>query len=179
MRILRAMLSADRRGRTAAATIITAAFVLILAALARAPYQPRGGDDALLRFSWRLPAPAHEDCRRRTADELEALPSHMRTPEVCERVVARYAMVTQIADAPADTVALKGGGVKGDRPLFVLFDRPMDPGRHRVRVALTRSSPGAPPEPIAALDTVLVMQRGHVQLVTLEPETRRLVVRSR
>ncbi len=29
------------------------------------------------------------------------------------------------------------------------------------------------------LDTAVVMRPGHVQLVTLEPETRRMVVRSR
>lgn len=162
-----------------AAVGMTSAFVLLLAGLARAPYQPRGSDEALLRFSWRLPAPVREDCRRRTADELEALPPHMRTAEVCERVVARYAMVTQIGDGAADTIALRGGGVKGDRPLFVLLDRPLEPGRHPVRVTLTRSIPGAASEPLAALDTVLAMRPGHVQLVTLEPETRRLVVRSR
>lgn len=166
-----------RRAPRAAAlrvALLTAALALPLAALARAPYTPAVAGDAVLRFSWRLSAPAQERCRARTAAELEALPLHMRTPEICERVVARYTLVTATGDARPDTVALEGGGVKGDRPLFVLQERVLPAGPRRVRVELWREgvggAGGAPAgrARVAALDTVIDMAPGRVRLVTLE-----------
>ena len=156
---------------------LTAALVLPIAALARAPYTPAGADAALLRLSWRLSAPAQERCRTRTAEELAALPAHMRTPEVCERHVARYLLVTRVGDAAPDTLALQGGGAKGDRPLFVLEERKLLPGRHAVHVALLRQTDGGSREEVAALDTVLFLRPGRVALITMEGEDHRLVAR--
>jgi hypothetical protein len=67
--------------------------------------------------------------------------------------------------------------VKGDRPLFVLEERTLSPGRHRVRVHLERMATSGT-EILAALDTVLSMDAGAVQLITLESEARRLSAKS-
>ena len=164
-------------------TLFTALLTLPLAALARAPYTGAGSEQAVVRLSWRLSAPAREDCRPRTAEELAALPAHMRTPTVCEREVARYSLVTRIGGsaggpaAPADTLALQGGGVTGDRPLFVLEEHRLPPGRHRVRVDLYRRAGGGP-DRVATLDTVLALEAGRVRLITLD-DAGRLRVRSR
>lgn len=152
---------------------LTAALVIPLAALARAPYTAAAADDAVLRLSWRLPAPASESCRARTPEELEALPVHMRTAEVCEREVARYVLITRVGESAADTAALVGAGVRGDRPLFVLEERRLPPGRHRVAIEILRD--GSAPEPLAALDTILAIPAGRIRLVTLTGD--RLVVR--
>src|SRR5688572_29218669 len=118
---------------------LSAALTLPLAALARAPYTPARADDAVLRFSWRMNVTARENCRRHTQAELDALPVHMRTPEVCTRDVARYMLITRVGAAPADTVQLARGGVHGDRPVFVLEERVLPPGEHRIQVAVLRT----------------------------------------
>jgi hypothetical protein len=157
--------------------LCTAVLTLVIAAFARAPYTPPGSDDARIRFSWRMSIAARESCRPRTPAELDALPVHMRTPEICTRDVARYTLITRVGDVGADTIHLVRGGVKGDRPLFVLEERTLSPGAHRIRVDLERTTDVT--EVLATLDTTLVMESGAVQLITLDDtEGRRLVARS-
>jgi hypothetical protein len=156
---------------------IVAVMVLAVAAGSRVPYAAPHGDDAVLRLSWRSTITAREQCRQRTAAELEALPVHMRTPEVCTRDEATYVLITQVGDERADTIALLRGGVKGDRPLFVRSERRLPPGEHRVYVSLERASASGR-ESLAAMDTVLELRAGHVLLVTTDADGRTLVVRS-
>jgi hypothetical protein len=163
--------------RPVAIVLLTALLTLVIAALARAPYTPPRSDDAILRFSWRMSVSARENCRPRTQAELDALPVHMRTPEECTRDVARYVLVTRIDGLPVDTVELFRGGVKGDRPIFVLTERTLAPGLHRVHVDLERLT-GAGTEALAALDTTLAMHAGAVQLIVFDPDSGRLTARS-
>ena len=164
--------------RTLRAVLVSGAIVIGIAGLSRAPsYTPPGADASLLRFSWRMTIQGRDRCRPRTAEELEALPAHMRTPEVCTSVDATYSLVTRIDDADPDTLPLLRGGVKGDRPLFVMEDVRLAGGPHRVRVELHYRS--AETEAVlASLDETLSFEPGRVQLVTLSPETRTLVVRT-
>jgi len=157
--------------------LVTALLTLGTAAAARAPYTPAGHEQAWLRFSWRLTISAKEHCRPRTQDELDALPVHMRTPEVCTPDTATYALLTRIDDQPVETKHLARGGVKGDRPLFVLEERALPPGKHHIRVAVERRDDGDD-HLIAELDTTLVLERGRVQLITLSPDGRRLEAHS-
>jgi hypothetical protein len=154
----------------------TALLMLTVAALSRLPHTPPGADNAVLRLSWRMSVSgAH--CRDRTQQELEALPVHMRAPQVCERDAARYILVTRVGEAAADTVDLARGGVKGDRPLFVLRERVLPPGPQRIQVAVHRLG-GLPPSALpTGLDTTLIMVPGRVALITLDADAHRLVVR--
>lgn len=156
--------------------LCTAAVTFGLAALSRAPWSPPGADEARLRMSWRMDVTVRENCRTRTSDELASLPVHMRTPEVCTPVEASYALVTSLNGAPPDTLALTRGGVKGDRPLFVLQERVLEPGRHAIEMTLERHTASGS-EVLAMLDERLTMRKGEVQLVTLDAAGR-LVVRS-
>jgi hypothetical protein len=150
--------------------LATALFTVPIAALTRLPYTVPGADTAVLRYSWRMSVSATERCRPRTAQELEALPVHMRTPEVCERAEARYVLISQIDDAAPDTLQLLRGGVKGDRPLFVLREQPLPAGRHRVRIALERHDAAGAAATLADLDTTLLLETGRVRLVTLDAQ---------
>lgn len=156
------------RPRAAAMFALSAAVAFGIAALSRAPYSPPGGDAALLRISFRTTVSVRERCRPRTREELDALPVHMRTPEICTAEAATFFLIASIDDARADTLELVRGGVKGDRPLFVLDERPLPPGRHRVRVELLRAGADSGQRVLAALDTVLSLQAGAVGLVTLD-----------
>jgi hypothetical protein len=163
--------------RAFAITVASTAALLFIGALTRAPYTPPGSDAALLRFSWRTSVSAKETCRKRTHEELEHLPVHMRTPEVCTRDVAHYLLITRIDEGVPDTLPLVRGGVKQDRPLFVLEERALPSGRHRVRVDLERVT-AATRETLATLDRVLTLREGEVQLVTLDADADHLSVRS-
>lgn len=160
-----------------AAILSSTVVTLALAGMARAPYSPPGAGDALLRLSWRMSVSTRENCRPRTEAELADLPIHMRTPEACTRVTAAHALVMQIDDAAADTLGLLRGGVKGDRPLFVLEERSLAEGEHRVRVTLQRlTESGA--APLAQLDTVFEVRSGAVRLITMD-DSGRLILRAR
>jgi len=163
--------------RIAAVVITTALMLVVIGWLARAPYTPRGSEDAVLRLSWRFRPVAAETCRPRTQAELDALPVHMRTPEICESVPVVYSVVRQLDDATADTIRVLRGGLKQDRPVYVLLDTTLPPETYRVRVSLTREREGATEQVLEPLDTVIRMEPGHVGLVTLESEGRGFVVR--
>lgn len=160
--------------RPLAAAVATALLVLPLAALTRLPYTPPGAGDAMLRLSWRSIVSGSERCRDRTPAELDALPVHMRTPQVCTTDPADYMLTVRVGGV-SDTLRLLRGGVKGDRPLFVLEERRLPAGRESVAVGLLRQAPDGV-SVLAALDTVLGFEAGRVRLVTLDPDGR-LVVR--
>jgi hypothetical protein len=147
--------------------VASALLTLTIAALSRAPaYSVPGAGDALLRFSWRMSASAREQCRPRTQQELDALPVHMRTPDICTTDRADYLLITRVGDAAPDTTPLLRGGVKGDRPLFVLEEMRMAPGEARVSVAVQRRNAGGV-ETIAQIDTTIAFVAGGVRLVTM------------
>lgn len=165
---------------------VFATFVTIVAAaglgwLSRAPYSQPGSEDGLLRLSWRLRGERIETCRARTQAELDALPVHMRTPEVCDATLVAYRLMVQIDDAPADSLRILPGGARGDRPIFVLHDMPMEAGPHRVRIRFeregfdeasrTREQTGGLP-PSLAIDTLLHATAGAIALVTIAPGAR-------
>ena len=89
----------------------------------------------MLRLSWRLRGEKDEECRPRTAEELAALPVHMRSPEVCEGHLVEYRLTLRIDDAPPVTRTFVPAGAKGDRPIFVMHDQRVEAGDHEIEVA--------------------------------------------
>ena len=146
--------------------------VLATAALgwgSRAPYSSPDGDRALLRLSWRMRGERIETCRPRTQAELDAVPVHMRTPEICEGHLLSYRLVVQVDDEAPDTTEIRPAGAKGDRPVYVLAEQPLTEGAHRVRVAFevvggTR--------PALTLDTMLTTEPGAIELITMDGNNR-------
>lgn len=160
--------------------LVTIAITLSIGWAARAPYHPPNGDAALLRLSWRLRLPAAEVCRQRTQSELDGLPVHMRSPQVCESRVDTYTLIMRIDSLAADSTTVLPGGMRGDRPVYVLRELPLTPGPHRVRVRFARDATSSAltadaASSVIALDTVLDMRQGIVGLITLDAG--RLVVR--
>ena len=162
--------------RAVRVVLCSGVIALGIAAAARAPYTPRGAADAVLRFSWRMNVTAQENCRTRTQQELDALPVHMRTPQVCTRDVANYRLITRIGDNAPDTLPITRGGVKGDRPLFVSHESALPPGPANITVELQRTAAGHV-DILARMDTAMTMVRGRIQLVTLDGDGR-LVLQS-
>ena len=188
-----------RRGaRVILGSALAIAATALLAALSRAPQRARGGEAGLLRLSWSGQPERVEVCRAVPRAELENLPRHMRQAVICEGRSAEYRLTIvrdgeTLADEP-----VSGGGVRRDRPIYVYREFAADPGRHHLVVRFTRvdapSSPSAGAEDTTAarpgrsrldrlpseltLDTLIVVRPRGVALVTFDPATHELVMRT-
>jgi hypothetical protein len=159
--------------RAFAVTALSAVMLGGLYFLALAPYQPKGSDTSLLRLSWRMRGEVEEECRERSAEELEKLPVHMRTPRVCEREAVAYELNVSVDDREVLSRHLIAAGAKGDRPIYVLEEVPLEPGAHRVRVALRSDHEDDDDdedddETQTVLDQMVRFEKGRIHLVTLD-----------
>ncbi|HEX6939525.1 MAG TPA: hypothetical protein VF158_08940 [Longimicrobiales bacterium] len=128
-------------GRGLAVVVIGAA-VLALGALSRLPYTAADAGRGVLRLSWRVRGERVQQCRRLSAEELEALPLHMRRPEACEGRIAPYRLRVVIDGDLVEDALVSAAGAKRDRPIYVFRDFPLTPGAHQVEITFTRE--GAP-----------------------------------
>lgn len=155
--------------------LVSAAATLLIGWGSRATYQARDNDTALLRLSWRMRGERIQQCRDRTQAELAALPVHMRTPQICESRPIPYRVILAIDEGPADTTVVLPAGAKHDRPVYVLRDSTMLPGRHRIRVVFERTDSAATAR---FLDQSIRFQPGHIELITMSDDARALIHRS-
>jgi hypothetical protein len=147
--------------------------VLVLAAtyaIALAPYQPVGSDDGRLRLSWRMHGQVEEECRERSAAELEKIPMHMRTARVCESEAVHYRLRVRMDGSDVLARELGGGGAKGDRPIYVLEDIAFAPGPHRVCIRLDSEADEHHDDEHRrlGLDRIISFERGRIELITLD-----------
>ncbi len=179
-----------------AAAMLAVACALGIAWLSRVQVLRAEPDRALLRLSWRVLGARIEECRPRTAEELEALAPHMRTPETCVGRNADYALHVEIDGAIAVADTLSPAGVRGDRPVYVLEDISVAPGSHDVRVGFAALVPGETPdqeaeeaeEPRAELEGredarrdlewsgTVTVGPGEIALITMDPSGSALVL---
>jgi len=168
-----------------------------LAALSRLPYASAEPNGALLRLSWRARGESIERCRRATPAELSGVPAHMRQEVVCEDThVAPYRLRVVLDGRTVEDGPVAGSGVSGDRPMYLLREFDLTPGRHRFDVRFEkqsaqqsgderskdRSSEGEHEEEVRrravprrlSLDTTLVVPGGAVVLITYNSELRAL-----
>ena len=118
-----------------AGILIGLAFLVGVALLTEAPARFTTENAALLRLSWRLPAGEGQDCRRPTPEELAELPAHMRNPDACiggSHPGFTLSVRVDGTDVVIDT--LYPAGSRGDRPIFVFRELPIEPSRRALRV---------------------------------------------
>jgi len=117
---------------------VAVALALLLTAgtawLSRVPVRFSAPDDGLLRLSWRIEGVTVEACRQRTPEELAELPVHMRNPQACIGGLAPYLLYLTVDGAILSEDTFHAAGARQDRPVFVLRDVPLAPGRHEVEV---------------------------------------------
>lgn len=177
-----------RAARRLGAVLLAVAITLAVAGLSRAPYRISGEDEALLRLSWRMRAERAGECRRPTEEELEALPPHMRNPDACVGPVRPFRLHVRLDGRTVLDERIRPAGARGDRPVYVFRQVPLEPGEHRVRIAFRqeehRDEPvgaGGPPAGGEAvrLDLRRTLRVGprEIVLVTLGGEGGELVVR--
>ncbi len=161
-----------------------------LVGLSRVPWTEHPGEHAELRLAWRLRSERVRACRRLTAAELARLPAHMRREEVCEGGLRPYRLEVWVDDRPVADDTIRAAGAHADRPLFVLREFELTPGRHDARIRFTPLGPAAPQtvavarereSPLAAPPLVftapLVLAPRQVALITYDEELRALVRR--
>ncbi len=122
------------RFRRVLAAAVTLGAALTIAWLSQLPTTYARGDDALVRLSWRIDGQRIDECRPRTAAELEALAPHMRTPEVCTRGNLDYELRVSLDGAEITRDTVRPGGARRDRPIYVYRDIPVSPGTHSLDV---------------------------------------------
>jgi hypothetical protein len=99
---------------------------------------PAIGDSELV-VSLKHPGSMSEDCRERTAEELEALPMHMRKAKVCERRRAHVRLRVLVDDVELAQKSFPPSGIWGDGNSVAVERFAMEPGEHRVSVAVGES----------------------------------------
>lgn len=170
--------------RAILAGALTLLVMASVVALGQIPWGSPTGS-AVLRLALRTTRGQVEVCRQRTAEELEALPVHMRQPEVCERHPVPYHLIVALDGRTLIEETVGSGGLRGDRAHSV--DREVDapPGRARLEV---RFSPvlesGAAAQVRGAfgelsdyrLERRVSLRADRVTLVFLDEDVDRLVV---
>ncbi len=107
-------------------------------ALSRAPYTTSRGDVALLRLSWSGRPQRIERCRELSDAELAERPAHMRLRLECEGRPARYAVSVAVDGRTVALDTVTGGGLRGDRPIHMLREFRVEPGRRAIAMEIER-----------------------------------------
>lgn len=116
----------------------------------RAPERPYPTEQGVIRLAWSARPERLENCRRRTDEELAAIPPHMRLRVVCDGVSARYRLEVRRDGLSEIDEIVRGGGARHDRPIYVLRDLPVSPGPIRLEVRFTRIDQPRPASDTAA-----------------------------
>lgn len=132
--------------RRTAAAVLAVAIASAVAFLSRVPSE-FGAADALIRLSWRAEGASVEACRVRTAEELEALPVHMRSPRDCTRTPVPFALHVSVGGRPIVRDTVFPRGARGDQPVYVFRDLPIEAGRSALSVRFEPVPPEAADSP--------------------------------
>lgn len=141
------------------------------------PYLDDSSEDALIRLSWRAAGERVEECRIPSEEELAALPPHMRRAEICEGRLAPFRLSVSIDGSAVFEDLIRPAGTRRDRPVYVLQEFPVSPGRHRLEVRFAPQLPEGDERANRApliLDETLVLEPRRIALVTQDGTAERL-----
>ncbi|MEO8478753.1 MAG: hypothetical protein ABI542_03900 [Gemmatimonadota bacterium] len=116
----------------------TALMLMLIAAVSGPEWRYHGDDSSRLRLSWGARPERIEVCRTLSEAELADRPEHMRQRLECEGTTASYALEIHVDGQEIDSRVLRGGGLRHDRPMYLLDDLVIAPGAHHLVVTLTR-----------------------------------------
>lgn len=161
-----------RRGLGAVVALV---LMVGTAALSQVPWTPAGGDESVLRLSWRVRGASVERCTPLSDQAAAARPDHMRGAAACRREGLSYRLKLEVDGRSRVDRVVAPSGIRGDRPIFVFHEERLAPGVHRVRVEFTPVDS----LPRQVFDGHLRLQPRAVALLTLDPESGDLVLRGR
>jgi hypothetical protein len=165
---------AERGRRIALVALRLAVGALLVAGVGALAHLPLGAApaDSALRVVLRTQHAKVEICRDRTAEELAALPAHMRQPRDCRETAVDYRLRVAIDGRTLVDRVVAHEGVRRNRPLVADESIPAAAGVHRIAVEFTpvseiASTPGVPVLPAASFDDTVELTAGRVQLLAL------------
>jgi len=162
--------------------VLLLATAVVLVVLSALPYDTADEALGVVRLSWRYRIAPTQDCRVRSQEELDALPVHMRTPEVCDRGIPSYRMSLQVDGDSIFEDVIRPAGAAGDRPLYVHRDLEVAPGDHRIVVHFAPladggvEADGGVGEDGLSFDRTVTVSPGEVVLITYDANADRLHV---
>lgn len=150
--------------------VAAGAALLLVLAVAAHPTVSDPTEGALLRIAIRTTAGTVSDCRTLTQQELDALPMHMRRPEVCETRAVPYRLEVSVDDAVVLDRTYTAAGIHGDRPLTVDEEIGVRAGSHTVAVRFAPSADAhaATPPPSFAYEGTADFPDGRIRVATLD-----------
>lgn len=151
--------------------VVAAVILALIGGLSQVPFTPEKPENALLRLSWRVRGEAVQQCRDRTPEELEKLPIHMRTPQVCTGRVSSYELGIEIDEHEFPDTEIRAAGARADRPIYVFREIPITAGVHDIEVEF--HSTHSPNEGVKFEERVTA-QAGEILLLTYDQERRAL-----
>ena len=131
-------------------------------------------EGSILRIALRTTAGTMQDCHKLTQQELDALPMHMRRPEVCETRAVPYRLEVRAGERALLDRTFTAAGIHGDRPLTVDQELAVAPGTHDVTIrftpALAEQHDGDKTAPPAfAFEGPIEFTDGRIRIATLNP----------
>lgn len=139
-------------------------------------------DGAVLRVALRTTAGTIQDCRRLTQEEFDALPVHMRRPEVCETRAVPYRLEVRIGGRPMLDLTFTASGIHGDRPLVVDEELMLAGGSHDVAIRFAPvleagAAANDKTPPTFAFDGPVDLVDGRIRVATLDVTSTRFEIR--
>jgi hypothetical protein len=122
------------------ATVLLLACAGILGAVSDLGYRAPGIDGSEFVVSLKHPGLASENCRELTPEELAATPVHMRKERICERTRPPVRLRVAIDGATALETSIAPSGIWKDGNSVSVERIPVEPGTHRVNVAIGESA---------------------------------------
>ncbi len=129
----------------------------------------------VLHLDWRLRGEEAGPCVQ-VAGDSEHLPIHMRNPDACAGALPEYHLRLWIDGELRVDEVVRGGGIRGDRPLTVYRGLPLTPGERQVRVEFVRAD-GDPDAVALRLEDRVPIRAGEVQLLVRRQDTGVLEIR--
>ncbi|MBW2277071.1 MAG: hypothetical protein JRF63_06230 [Deltaproteobacteria bacterium] len=137
----------SRLGRVAtiaSRVIVTGILLAIVIVLGQIPWG-ESSNEAVLRLALRTVRGKMEICTERSAEELAALPVHMRgSGKVCDSVPVTYRLRVSVAGEEVVDEFVEPGGLRKDRPHNVDHEFVVAPGVTDLVVLFTPEQPADP-----------------------------------
>jgi hypothetical protein len=136
-------------------------------------------EGAVLGIAVRTMAGTVQDCRTLSAEELAALPQHMRRSQVCETHAVPYRLEVYVDGEPRLDRIYRAAGIHGDRPLTVEERMDVAVGSRAVRIRFAPAEPGggdsAPP--VYTMEQDVIFEQGRIRVASLDGIDGRFEVR--